>query len=623
MPQQHRISSQLTSLDLPTYRFKPSFSVFFSLIAAFLTSTVFVVEIINPTLSTTPIQSLPILVTFILFPIIVISFSIAYLTLKLSGDITIDPIGVNRINLPSTPIYIYWQDICSVKIRYSSGLRYLSIHSIIDKKKSIIIDSFPYNIPKILDRVREYAGNDHPLTIALEKEVLLPRQNPARMLWRIIIGIIIILSIWLIGGNIYADYREKPLNEAISNYVRQHPKTAPNQAAIDLQASMAKLGISLVNFSDGSKATAKPDRLATEEWKVITPILDKYVTDRLNTTEDSILPFPAKLHAYLDSHQADITAIQDRLLGSTLPNWGSDSAWVERSDLNAGDSRYVEWPNYLTVRLVSKLLIANIFERQQAPDREILQQLKAIKNLSQSFQKQPILLGQLITRISERDINRLYRYFEFIPDGWIEDLAKSKRDEMMQTGIEHELLSQVRIIQDPKLLMMESAVTENKRKSPFISLLKYSHIAQPYIRLMAVDYYEKSHQSLSFWSAQNICHTIEGSTKRQQDNFLHIRGVSRQYIKVKTSDLDRELTSSIRQIKSQISSGESIDKIADEFKLSSQACPGEQWLAKGKDGSVAISLSHPPNWKALGMDEKGNIDRFTYKINAKNIKSVL
>jgi hypothetical protein len=617
MRQQHLISSQPTSFDRLTYRFKPSFSVFFSLIAAFFTSIVFVVEIINPTLSITPIQNLPILITFILFLIIAISFSIAYLTLKLSGDITVDPIGVNRINLPSTPTHICWQDIYSVKIRYSSGLRYLSIRSIIDKKKSIVIDSFSYNIPKILDRVREYAGEDHPLTIALEEEILLPRQNPARMLWRKIIGIVVILSIWLIGGNLYADYKEQPLNQAIANYVRQHPKTPPNQAAIDLQASMAKLGISLVNFSDGSKATVKPEKIATEEWKVITPILDKYVTNRLNITEDSILPPPAKLHAYLNSHQADITAIQDRLLGSTLPNWGSDSAWVERSDLNAGDSRYVEWPNYLTVRLVSKLLIANIFDRQQAPDREILQQLKAIKNLSQSFQKQPMLIEQIITRISERDINRLYRYFEFIPDGWIEDLAKSKRDEMMQTGIEHELLSQVRIIQDPKLLMMDSAVTEDKRKSPFISLLKYHHIARPYTRLMAVDYHEKSHQSLSFWSAQNICRTIGDSTKRERDNFLNIQEVSRQYVKVKTSDLDRELTSSVRQIKSHLRSGESIDRVANEFKLASQACLGEQWLAKGKDGFVTISLSHPPNWKALGMNEKLNLDRFTYKINYK------
>jgi hypothetical protein len=618
MHQQHLISRQHPALDRPTYRLKPSFLAFLSLIAAILTSTVFVVEIINPAkLSTTPIQNLPILITFVLFVILSMSFLTAYLISKLSGDITVSPIGINGRNLLSTPIYICWQDISLVKIRYFLGVRDLLIRSTINKKRSIILDSFTYNFPKILDRVREYAGDDHPLTIALEKEVSLPRQNPARTLWRIIIGIGIVLSIWLIGGNLYADYREKPLNQAIANYVRQYPKTAPNQAAIDLQASMAKLGVPLVNFSDGSKATAKPDRLATEEWKAIRPILDEYVTKQLNTTEDSILPPPTKLHAYLNSHQAEITTIQSQLASGNLPSWGSDSAWVERSDLNAGDGVNTERPHYLDVLQVSKLLIANIFDLQ-APNRDMLQQLKAIKNLSQSFQKQPILLGQLITRISERDINRLYRYFEFIPDGWIEDLAKSKRDEMMQTGIEHELLSQVRIIQDPKLLMMDSAVAENKRKSPFISLLKYYHIVQPYTRLMAVDYYEKSHQSLSFWSAQNICRTIGDSTKRERDNFLNIQEVSRQYIKVKTSDLDRELTTSVRKIKSQLRSGESIDRVADKFKLASQTCPGEQWNTKVKDGTVAISLSHPPNWKALEMNEKGNIDRFIYKINQKN-----
>jgi hypothetical protein len=321
MRQQHLISPQHPFPDRPNYRFKPSFSAFLSLIAAILTSTVFVIEIINPAkLSTTPIKNLPILITFVLFLIISMSFLTAYLASKLSGDITVNPIGIDGKNLLSTPTYICWQDISSVKIRYFFGIRYLLIRSTIDKKRSIVLDSFIYKFQKILDRVREYAGNDHPLTIALEKEVSLPSQNPAGMLWRIIIGIVIILSIWLIVGNLYADYREKPLNEAISNYVRQHPKTAPNQAAIDIQALMAKLGISLVNFSDGSKATAKPDKLATEEWKAITPILDEYVNKQLDKTEDSILPPPAKLHAYLDSHQADIAAIQYRLKSKSRGN---------------------------------------------------------------------------------------------------------------------------------------------------------------------------------------------------------------------------------------------------------------------------------------------------------------
>jgi hypothetical protein len=623
MRQQHRISSQSTSFDRKKYRFKASFSRVYSLVASVIISFYLAAEIILQTISSAPAKDVPLLIlSYLLFALLIIPV-VAFVLIR-SIKIIFDEAGIVRTSAWHRPIHIDWDEIISAKPDLFISGNILIIKSAISKRKTIELSPWLYDLSSILVIVREYAGSEHPLTIALEKEVLLPRQNPARMLWPIIIGIVIILSIWLIGGNLYADYREQPLNQAIANYVRQHPKTPPNQAAIDLQASMAKLGISLVNFSDGSKATAKPDKLATEEWKAITPILDEYVNKQLDKTEDSILPPPAKLHAYLDSHQADIAAIQGQLLGSSLPSWGSDSAWVERSDPKAGDSLYAGLSYYPNILQVSKLLIADIFDTQQSSGLERLQQLKAIENLSRSFQQQSTLFEQLLARISERYINKLFRHLDFVPVGWQENLGSSGRSEMMQVGIEHELLHNNRIIQDPKILNIYlAASTENRYKSPFIFLIKYHHIAHPYTRLMAVDYYQKSKENLSFWMTQNICQTSKDGYTRDSDNFIDIQEIPRQYVKLKTSDLDRELTTSIRQIKSQIRSGKSIDKIADEFKSSSQACPGEQWLAKGKDGSVAISLSHSPNWKALGMDEKLNLDRFTYKINAKNIKPVL
>jgi hypothetical protein len=620
MPQQHLISSEQSSLDRPTHRFKPSFSAFLSLIAAILTSTIFVIEIINPAkLSTTPIQKLPILITFTIFVMISMSFLTTYLILKLSGDIAIESAGINGRNLLSLSTYIYWQDIFCVKICCFFGIRYLLIRSTISKKRHVVLDSFTYNFPKILDRVREYAGDNHPLTIALEKEVSLPRQNPARMLWRIIIGIVIILSTWLIGGNLYADYREKPLNEAIANYVHQHPKTPPNQAAIDLQAAISKLGIPLVVFGDGSKATLKPDRLATQEWKTILPILDEYVPKQLlNKTEDSSSPLPTKLHAYLNSHQAEIDTIQNQLASDNLPSWGSDSAWVAHSNFNAGDGANTDRAYSYNMLQLSRLLIANIFERQQSSDRDIAQQLKIIKNINDSIQNQPRFYEQIIVRFFEKDIYKLFRHFDLTPLDWQENLSDSKRIKMTQIGIEHELLSQVRLIQNPKILMGLAEV-KNGSKSPFIYLLKYHHIAQPYTRLMAVNYYQKSKQSLLFWRSQNICRASGyNSDTSVPDGVLDIQVLPRSYITFMTNTLDRELTSSVRQIKSQIRSGGAIDRIASDFKLASQACPGEQWLTEGKDGSITIFLSHPPNWKALGIDEKNNVDRFIYKINPKN-----
>lgn len=94
------------------------------------------------------------------------------------------------------------------------------------------------------------------------------------------------------------------------------------------------------------------------------------------------------------------------------------------------------------------------------------------------------------------------------------------------------------------------------------------------------------------------------------------------YSSLKTSNLAHGLTTSIRQIKSQIEAGAPIDKVANEFKLASRTCPSERWQAKAKDGAITISLSHAPNWTALGVKDKPPIDRFTYKINPKNLQAI-
>jgi hypothetical protein len=482
MHQQRRISPQQPALDRLTYRFKPSFLAILSLDAAIVTCTVFVVEIINPAkLSTTPIQNLPILITFVLFLIIALSFLAAYLTLKLIANITICPAGINGRNSLSCSIYVDWQDISSVKTCYLFRIRYLSIRSIVNKKRSIGIDSLAYNIPKILDRVREYAGDDHPLTIALEKEISLPRQNPAKMLWRIIIGIVIILSIWLIGGNLYADYREKPLNEAIANYVHQHPKTPPNQAAIDLQAAMAKLGISVGGFGDGSKALVEPDKLAAQEWKTIEPILDEYVIKQIpGKTENLLLPSSGKLPEYLKSHQAQITSIQNRLASGNLPNWGNDSGWIEGRNPKIEDGLYIKNPYYFGVLRLSRLLIANIIEQQQPSNRDILQKSEIVKNLSRSLQQQTTLIEQEIALTSEKEINRLFWHLPLASVAWQESLPGRERSELMRVATEHDLLSEVRVIQEPRALERGIAIFGNKYKLPFTFILRYYNLLRPY-----------------------------------------------------------------------------------------------------------------------------------------------
>jgi hypothetical protein len=247
MRQKKLIAPEPTSLDRAEYKFKPSFPRLLSLNTAVVLLVVFIAEVISPTISTTTVFALPISIVYCL----IISSSLSYILMKCM-HLNVSPSKVSGLDDLSRRIQIEWQDIILIK-SCSIGARSISIRSAIDRRKIIHLGVWFYDVPGILDRVREYAGEDNPLTIALGKEVSLPREKPVKWLWRIISGITLILSIWLIGGNLYAEYREQPLNQAIASYVRQHPKTAPNQSAIDLQTSIAKLGFSVGKFGDGSK----------------------------------------------------------------------------------------------------------------------------------------------------------------------------------------------------------------------------------------------------------------------------------------------------------------------------------------------------------------------------------
>ncbi|WP_157260115.1 hypothetical protein [Chamaesiphon minutus] len=168
---------------------------------------------------------------------------------------------------------IGWQEITLVKHCQLFGIRYVSIKTA--NGKSVQVPPSFYKTSEILDRVRELAGEEHILVRSLEKELSRPRHELTKVWCWVIGSILLTMSIYLIGGNMYAAEQEKPLEQAIATYVRQHPKTAPNESAIELQSLMTKLGLSVEAFGDGSEVKVKPDKVAIEEWKSVEPTFIK------------------------------------------------------------------------------------------------------------------------------------------------------------------------------------------------------------------------------------------------------------------------------------------------------------------------------------------------------------
>jgi hypothetical protein len=421
--------------------------------------------------------------------------------------------------------------------------------------------------------------------------------------------IVVILTIWLIGGNLAATILEENLDRKIAEFVRQHPKTSPNQSAIDLQTSIAKLGLSVKRFGDGSNIKSQPDTKAVAEWQAIEPTLDRYLylDEELAKTEDSFYPIPNKLHNYLNKHHSEIAEIQSFLIDREIPDWGSDSSWIEKNHPEHKDRIIPKYLSYFNIYRFQKLSIANILDRDNLTKSNVSRELMAINNLNLSLQSQHSASAQFYSYNTRDMVDKLVRRLNIIPVEFVSSLTN--QEQLAREAIEYYSLAKARINQNPASLIGD------KKQEQILSLIfRYHHLWRPATRSIAAHIYRENSQALSSWHDKNICQLSHIPTDAVD------RYVIEMYASDKVSNLNRELTTSVGQIKSQLGVGQSIDRVAGEFKLRSQVCPGEQWTAQVKDGMINITFSHSINWVNLGLEEKDNIDdRLTYRINPKNI----
>ncbi len=600
--------------NLVEYRFKLLFLPLFGLFAIVDVLIVSICWTFEPIATIIAGETIWLSILFVISILIVTILSTHLLVNKYY--ILLNSTGISGYDRWGRRAYIGWQEIIAVQPSQFQGTRSLCIR--VMGRKNIHISPRFYQASQLLvDRVRELAGTEHILARALEKELSRPRRDFSKLQWWVIGAIALITSIYLIGGNIYAAAQEKPLEQAIANYVRQHPKTAPNQSAIELQALMAKLGLSVEAFGDGTEVKVKPDRAAIAEWNEIEPVFKKYLDEQL-ATKDSIEPVPDLLASYLKKHQPEIEAIETHLINYPISEWGSDPGWIANSDLQAGDSPYSQQMNSFPIWYVENMIMLNVLDKQSLPNTNIDRDLAAIEKIQQSFQTQTSLVSQLVARLGERRISDLVRRVDRIPSSWGNNLFSADRRAQMYSAIENHSMYTNRMLQNKT--MFGQLLINNKSFARFIP--GYFHFLRPQIRLKIVDRHREVIQGLAYWRNQNICRTngregiIPTAILGIDDYYNSTPYIASQYQKVLTSDLRWEATSTIRQVKSQLASGQKTDLITNEFNIPSQVCPGEKWTAKTKDGSVNIAFSHPPDWKALGVNNPVDIEPLAYTIKS-------
>ncbi len=612
------ISPEQPTQDIVKYKFKLlflpylSYCIGISVLGAFFFGIIYLILLVPLTIAIA--KSILLFVCSLAIQVIV-----AYILIKISNFI-ITPVGVSGLNLLGRRISMNWQEIALIKPYRILGMRCLSIKTA--SGKNIQLATHLHETAKILDRVRELAGTEHILVRALEKELSRPRYELSK-LWVGVIGAIgLTMSIYLIGGNMYAAEQEKPFEQAIATYVRQHPKTAPNESAIELQSLMTKLGLSIDVFGDGSEVKVKPTIAAIAEWKSIERPLQDYVNQQLEKNEDSIAPVPDKVLTYLNNHQADLEAVVTYLANNPIPEWGNNS-WTSQSNLSLeSSSLFSKLPIFLSTTNIESLTTANLLDKQQQPNADLTKHLIVFDKIQQSVRSQKSLIGQLYSLIGQGRISRLVRQIDSrqaalnqqLSQGWGNNLFGQERHKYMASAIENESITANKLLQNPALFD-RLLVTYD---SPLRWIPGFSYLVSPSLRLAAVDRHREVAKGIAYWSQQNICRTNGNSGVKPTIDFAEYTidpvVITSQYPKVLKQDLLWELTTSVRQVKAKLAAGEKADLVARDFQLQSQVCPGEKWTAKAADGSVNIGFSHPPDWKALGMSNSTKGESLTYTI---------
>ncbi|MGD1701273.1 hypothetical protein [Dapis sp. BLCC M229] len=229
----------------------------------------------------------------------------------------------------------------------------------------------------------------------------------------LVFGVIGVLALWMIGGNLLASHLEKEIEREIVRKVKKleekYPDPEPNNSALKLEAILSKEfgmgGIGKANgqgvFKFGDYMGYHPDFKASnnDDFERIQELLSQYIDSQISKPNDEIDPAPQELQNYLKSKADALKKLQNHVLNSELPKL-EEPIEISISYLEGDDT--VALPSYLSLDNFQKILALDILEKQrQGKNQEAREMLEVSWRISQSLQNSSTLIGQLVALIRD------------------------------------------------------------------------------------------------------------------------------------------------------------------------------------------------------------------------------
>ena len=452
------------------------------------------------------------------------------------------------------------------------------------------------------------------------------------------VGLAGLLAVWIVGGNYIASVQEKEIEQDLAAYAQRFPKTEPNDAALKLAASLAKVGFGgggasfySADRSIGSRAdfrSSENDRKAFEE---IREELTQYLNAEIAKPNDTINPPSEKLQRYLAGRQTALTELRQQVLNNEVPHWGTDITWMLEGDIT------FPLPSYLGQAYFQQVLALDILEKyRQGQTEAAAEMLEVSWKINQSLTESPILLAQLVALIVTKYPAGVMRKADHLPAQWQQRLLERDYRESILTSLQGEYLFKFKFLQDFAWKYSWSSIQERSGASSFLGIFTetndpptlqekildwtLSHVLvwfkpalKPYVRFCAIDTYHAYKRSLAASRQHNVC-ASDSVTVNDFAWWNYIgrtsTSLSNQTSKAAKSMLDLELTQKILQVKALAAKAGKWPPLVPEMK--SSICPGAKWLYRvAPDGTMSISFSEKPKW----LDERLKSRRwlpFTY-----------
>ena len=432
----------------------------------------------------------------------------------------------------------------------------------------------------------------------------------------LVFGVIGLLALWMIGGNLLASHLEKEIDREISQKVKEleeeYPDREPNDSALKLEAILSKeFGMGGIGKANGQGVMKfgdymgyHPDFKASnnEDFDQIQELLSQYLDSQISKPNDEIDPAPKELQDYLKSKADALKKLQNHVLNSELPKLEepieiSISYWLD------GDNT-ISLPSYLSLANFQKILALDILEKQrQGKNKEAKEMLEVSWRISQSLQNNSTLIGQLVALIISRFQAGVIRKIYNLSPYWQERLLEHDYRLSVMRTIEGEYLFIYNSIKnfDSYLAKGKKLFDEDELKiiNTILTVLINNPLSQPYLRLSAVDSY-RIFQDLEQLPTRNVCSPEKKVTITNQAWWNPIGQIAGptfidQELKAAKYMLELEFTQKILQVKEL---AKQQGKWPDSFpNLDSKFCPDRQYIYKvSEDGTMTISLDKPPEW---------------------------